>query len=222
MGARMRAIDRLFDDAAAYLRALDSDPTQVTDLRYEAMKPVLAGEKQVFVRASSRGQIESAVAWAARRNLRIVIVGGLEADRVMPLLRKHDVPVILRGVHGMPRQRHAPYDDRFTLPARLHEGGILMAIASGTSPAHERNLNHNVATAVAFGLPRDAALRAVTVDAARILGLGDSHGSLEVGKSATLIVTTGDPLQITTDVWRGYIDGRRLDRGNRHKALYAK
>jgi len=75
---------------------------------------------------------------------------------------------------------------------------------------------------VAFGLPRDQALRAITADAARIIGLGSTHGAIEVGKSATLIVTTGDPLQITTDTLLAYIDGRQIDLGNRHKALYEK
>ena len=99
---------------------------------------------------------------------------------------------------------------------------IRFAIASGSGAAHERNLNHNAATAVAFGLPREEALKAVTMRAAEIIGLGESHGSLEAGKAATLIVTTGDPFQITTDVRLAFIDGRRIDLGNRHKSLYHK
>ena len=215
-------IERLFDDAAAYLKAADADPKQAADLRYEAMRNVLARRKPVFVRASSQGQIESAVAWAVRRTLRLVIVGGREADRAIPLLSEHDVGVIITGLHHLPRHRHDPYDAPFTLPARLYEAGIRFALASGSGAAHERNLNHNAATAVAFGLPRQQALRAVTIQAAQIIGLGQSHGSIEVGKSATLIITTGDPLQITTDTLVAFIDGRRIDLGNRHQALYDK
>lgn len=218
----LEAIERLFDDAAAYIQARDADPTQSTDLRFEAMRAVLGGEKPVFVRASSPGQIESAVAWSVRRNLRIVIVGGREADRAIPLLAKHNVPVVITGVHHLPRQRHAPFDSPFTLPAKLHEAGIRFVIASGSSPAHERSLSQNAATAVAFGLPRGAALRAVTIGAAQVLGLGGSHGSIEEGKAATLIITTGDPLQITTDILVAFIDGRRIDLCNRHKTLYRK
>jgi imidazolonepropionase-like amidohydrolase len=109
-----------------------------------------------------------------------------------------------------------------TLPARLYEAGVRFAIASGAGAAHERNLNHNAGTAVAHGLPPDAALQAVTASAAEIVGIGPTHGTLEPGKAATLIVTTGDPLQITTDVVIAYIDGRRIDLGDRHKALYEK
>ncbi len=218
----LQAIDRLFDEAEAYLRARDSDATQHIDLRYEAMRPALGGRTPVFVRAYSRGQIESAVAWALRRNLRLVIVGGFEADGAARLLSENDIPVIIGGIHRLPRRRHDPYDNAFTLPARLYEAGIRFAIASGSGAAHERNLNHNAATAVAFGLPREEALKAVTMRAAEIIGLGESHGSLEAGKAATLIVTTGDPFQITTDVRLAFIDGRRIDLGNRHKSLYHK
>ncbi len=215
-------IERLFDDAEAYIKAVGADPAQQTDLRYEAMREALAGRTPVFVRASTKGQIESAVAWAVRRDLDIVIVSGREADLAAGLLREHDVPVIIGGLHSLPRHRDDPYDRPFGLPARLYEAGVRFAIASGSGAAHERNLSHNAATAVAFGLPRDQALRAITANAAGIIGLGSTHGSVEVGKSATLIVTTGDPLQITTDTLLAYIDGRQIDLGNRHKALYEK
>jgi imidazolonepropionase-like amidohydrolase len=218
----LEEIERFFDDAEAYLAARDHDDRVRTDLRFEAMDSALRGEKPVFVRASTAGQIEAAVAWAVRRGYRIVIVGGTQADRVMPLLLKHDVPVIIGGLHRMPSARHGDYDEPFTLPKRLHEGGVRFAIASGSGSAHERNLNHNAATAAAFGLPRDQALRAVTLSAAEILGVSDRLGALEPGKSATLIVTSGDPLEITTDTLVAFIDGRRIDLGNRQKSLYAK
>lgn len=219
---RMEAIERLFDDALAYVKAREARPELPVDLRLESMRPVLAGEMPIFLRASSRSQIESAIAWAQRRGLRIVIVGGSEADQVADLLARYDVPVILGGVHRMPGHRDDPYDSPFTLPGRLYEAGVRFAIASGSGAAHERNLNHNAATAVAFGLPQAEALKCVTLGAAEIIGLGATHGSLESGKAATLIVTTGDPLQITTDTLLAFIDGREIDLGNRHKALYEK
>ncbi len=215
-------LERYFDDAAAYARARDADPSLATDLRYEAMREVLSGARPVFVRASARAQIESAVAWAARRGLRAVIVGGAEADLAAPLLREHGVPVIVTGLHRLPSRPDDPYDEPFTLPRRLDEAGLRFAIASGASAAHERTLGHNAATAVAFGLPRQRALEALTIDAARIIGLGSTHGAIEPGRSATLIVTTGDPLEITTETLAAFIDGRRIDLGSRHTALYEK
>ena len=219
---RLAEIDELFDDAIAYCEARDNDPTMRTDIRFEAMRPILEGRKPIYVRASTSGQIESAVAWAARRGYRIVILGGTQADRVLPLLRKHDVPVVVGGVHRLPSARHAAYDEPFRLPAALYEAGVRFCIASGNGGAHERNLNHNAATAAAYGLPRDIALRAVTLSAAEILGQADRLGSIERGKAATLIITSGDPLEIVHDTLVAYIDGRRIDLGNRQKTLFAK
>lgn len=218
----LKQIEDLFDDALAHAISRDADTTLAIDLRYEALRYVLKRRKPVFVRAGSVGQIESAVAWAVRRKLRIVIVGGQNADKAIDLLKKHNIPVIITGLHHLPSNRHDNYDRLFTLPAKLYEAGILFAIASGTSPAHERNLNHNAATAVAYGLPRAEALRSITLNAAQIIGLGSTHGSIEVNKSATLIITDGDPLEITTDTLVAYIDGRRIDLGSRHKTLNEK
>ena len=165
----LKRVEQVFDDAAAYLVARENDPAVKTDLRYEAMAPALRGEQPIYVRASSMGQIESAVGWALR----------------------------------------------------LHEAGVRFCIASGAGAAHERNLNHVAATAAAYGLPKEAALAAVTRSAAEILGL-TSHGTLEAGKAATFIITDGDPLEITTNTLEAFIDGRRIDLGSRHKALYEK
>ena len=215
-------IEQFFDDALAYATAKASDETLETDLRFEAMRPYVQGEEIIYMNADTQEQIEAAAAFAQRRGLRIVIVGGREADLASAMLARYDIPVIIGGLHRLPSARYAAYDEPFTMPQRLHEAGVRFCIASGAGAAHERNLNHVAATAAAYGLPREQALRAVTLDAAEILGVGDLLGSLEVGKRATLIVTTGDPLEITTDVIMAFIDGRQIDLGSRHTALYMK
>lgn len=222
MGRDIEAIEQFFDDAAAYIKARETDESVTTDLRFEAMRPVLAGHMPMIVSASTLGQIESAVAFAARRNLKLVIRGGNEADRAAALLKKHNVPVIITGIHRLPDRRHDAYDRPFTLPLALHEAGVKFAIAAGGEPAHERNLNHQAATAAAYGLPKDAALKAVTLWAAEIIGVGDRLGSLDAGKMATLIITDGDPLEITTNTLTAFIDGRRIDLTTRHTELHGK
>jgi imidazolonepropionase-like amidohydrolase len=218
----LEKIEKFFENATAYLKAKEHNATLETDLRFEAMRPFVNGVKPIFVLASSQSQIEEAVAFSQRHHLKIIIVGGFEADRASSTLAKHNVPVIVNGLHRMPSARHAAYDEPFTLPRRLHEAGVPFCIASGTGSAHERNLNHIAATASAYGLPKREALRSITLNAAEILGLGDTHGSIETGKTATLIVTTGDPLEITTDVILAYIDGRTIDLGSRQKQMYLK
>ena len=220
----LEALATVFDDALAYLNAKDADATLETDLRFEAMRAAMRGTggAPVYVRASTIGQIESAIAWAVRYKVKLVIVGGEQADQCVTLLKEHDIPVIVRGIHRLPMRRHDAYDQPFALPGKLYAAGVRFAIASGDEPAHERSLNHHAATAAAHGLPKLEALRAVTLSPARIHGLGDQLGSIEVGKRATIILTNGDPLEITTDTLAAWIDGREIDLGNRQKSLDAK
>ncbi len=218
----LEKIDRFFDEAQAYIEAREADPNLPIDLRFEGVRGAMEGEKPVFIRANSASQIESSVAWAVARGLRPVIVGGTEAHDAIPILKKHDVPVVIGGTHRMPGRAHDAYDAAYTLPAKLHEAGVRFCIASGEETAHERSLPYAAATAAAYGLPREAALAAVTSSAAEILGIADRYGSLDTGKSATLIVTTGDPLEISTDTVLAFIDGRTIDLGSRHKRLYEK
>ena len=218
----LEAIDKLFDDAQAYINARDADSKVETDLRFEAMRPALKGEKPVFIRANMAGQIESAVAWVNRRGLKIIIVGGAQADQMTDLLKQHNVPDIISGTHRVPLRRQDAYDQPYSLPARLHEAGVTFCIATDGGASNLRNLAHQAATAAAYGLPQDEALKAITLYPARILGVERTFGSIEVGKSATLILTTGDPLDIRNDVLVAFIDGRKIDLGSRHKSLYEK
>ncbi|MFG0329911.1 MAG: amidohydrolase family protein [Phycisphaerales bacterium] len=219
------SLDRLedaFRDAAAYLKARGADEEHPFDLRAEAFGPVLDGDAPTLIVANDAAQIRSAVAWAARKGMNIAILGGLEADQCIDLLKAHDVPVIIEGTHRMPSRRDSAYDEAFTLPKRLHDAGVRFCIASGEEPAHERSLPYHAAMAAAYGLDPQLALESVTTRAAEILGVGDSLGALEPGRFATLIITTGHPLEITTDTLAAYIEGARVDLGNKQKTLYHK
>lgn len=220
-----RALDRLsevFRTAQAYKAARAADPRQPADLRWEALGAVLDGTLPVFLTANDVDQITSAVAWAMEMNLKPVVMGGRDAHLVTDLLKAHDVPVILRGTHNTPRRNDSDYDEAFTLPAKLEQAGVRWCLAFSDDTAHERNLPYNAATAVAYGLPRDAALRSITLAAAQILGIDDAVGSIETGKHATLIVTSGDPLEVTTNVEIAFIAGRRIDLSNKQTVLAEK
>jgi len=215
-------IENLFRDAASYLQARKADPTRPIDLRLASMQPVLDALTPVFIHANGAAQIRSAVAWANRWNLKVVIVGGAEADQCIDILKEHDTPVIIVGTLRMPSRRDAPFDEPFTLPHRLNQAGVRFCIASGEEPAHERSLPYHAGKAVAYGLPPDIALRSITLSAAEILGVGVTLGSIEPGKVATLLITTGNPLEITSEVRAAYIDGSTVDLDNKHKALDRK
>ena len=219
---RRQRIDDAFAAAKAWGAARAGDPTVARDVRHEALLPAVRGERPVFVLANSVEQIESAVQWGAQRGLRIVVVGGHEARACAEMLKKHDVPVVIDGVHRLPRREDAPYDEPFTLPRDLHTAGVRFCIATGDDYSNDRNLPYHAATAAAFGLPEDVALAAVTRLPAEILGVGERMGSLEVGKDATLFVSDGSPLELTTEIQRAWIQGREVDLRNKQTVLAEK
>ncbi|MCA8975983.1 MAG: amidohydrolase family protein [Planctomycetes bacterium] len=217
-----QAIAEAFVQARAWLDAHVADPGIATDIRHLALVPALRGEVPVFVLADDLEQIESAVLWATGAGLHPIIVGGREAEACAPLLRERHVAVIVDGVHKLPRREDSAYDEAFTLPARLARQGIEFCIATGSDFSSDRNLPYHAATAAAFGLTPQQALAAITLDAARILGVGDRLGSLTQGKDATLFVTDGSPLELATRIEMAFIAGRQVDLRNKQTELAAK
>lgn len=223
------ALDEAFASAEAYAAGRARDAGLPTDLRWEAMRGVLpgagegaGGQLPVFVEAQDFDQITTAVAWGAKRGLKVVIVGGRDAPMASELLKQHNVSVVVRGIHGFPKRNDSPYDAAFTLPSRLEAAGVRFCIASDDDTAHERNLPYVAAMAAAHGLSPESALRAVTLSAAEVLGVSGELGSLDAGKSATLFIADGNPLEVTTRVERAFIDGREIDLENKHTQLRDK
>ena len=226
-GKAADSIQRLrlfFEQSRAYLAAGEIDPPPPVDLKLAAMRPLLLGEIPMIVTAETAAQIQSAVAFSVEQSVRIIIYGGYDAESCASLLKAYDVPVIIGGIHRLPRRRSDPYDAPFTLPNRLRLAGVEFCIAARDSfdAPNTRNLPYQAAHAVAFGLPHDEALKSITISPAKILGVSDRVGSLEVGKDATLIVTDGDPLETPTHVEQAYIQGRPVDLSDRHKRLWEK
>lgn len=221
----LETLDNYFQAAVSY-DTLRSAGTAPIDMRFEATRRYLptAGDDQrpVFIRAQDVDQITASITWAARYGLRPVIVGGRDAPLVSHLLRKHEVPVILTGTHTFPKRADSPVDDAFTLPHRLEQAGILWCLGTDGEPSDVRNLPYQIGLSVAHGLPIDAATRGVTINAAKIFGLDDRIGSIEPGKLASIILTDGDPLLVTTNVARAFLAGREIDLSNKQTALNEK
>jgi imidazolonepropionase-like amidohydrolase len=140
---------------------------------------------------------------------------------VIPLLQSHHTPVVLGPTFTLPLDPDDPYDRSYTTPEELRKAGIPFAIAS-FSARQSRNLPYQAAAAVPFGLPHDDAYRAVSLSAAEIFGLGSKLGSLEEGKIADVIVSDGDPLEVTSKVTMVFIGGKQVSVETRQKALYEK
>ncbi|NUO82886.1 amidohydrolase family protein [candidate division KSB1 bacterium] len=226
MAENLKQLKDAFAAARAYMKAKEAEAQKgmayhKTDARWEAMIAVLKREIPVFVSANEVKQIQAAVQWAEDEGLRLVIVGGRDSWRVARLLHEKNVAVVYGQVHDLPSRAWEAYDTPFTTPKKLHEAGVKFCLANFEN-SNVRNLPYEAATASAYGLPKEEALKSITLYAAEILGVSDRVGSLEVGKDATLFITTGDPLEITTQVERVFIQGRDIDLGDKHKALHRK
>jgi len=224
MAEQRRSLRAAFHTARAYRLAREADPETPVDPRQEAMLPVLRGELPLFVTANDYRQIVEALAFAEEQQVRMILVGGAESYLLTDRLKRSDVPVIVGSTTALPFRTGDAYDQRHRLPALLHEAGVRFCLSHLTWGAWAvRDLPLQAGHAVAYGLPEDAALRALTLSTAEILGIDEEQGSLDVGKSATLFVSDGDVIDVLGQkISLMFIDGRRVDLDNRHRELYRK
>jgi imidazolonepropionase-like amidohydrolase len=211
------------EQARHYAQALQSSgsPGFQRDVKLEAMAPVIRGEMPLLVFADKARQIRDAVEFCDKQKLKIILAGGTEAWKEKDLLRSKSVPVILRPTLGEPPEEDDTYDRLLTQPEELRAAGIKIAFGSFDN-SFARRLGQNAANAVAHGLPYEEGLKAVTLYPAQMFGLDTQLGTVETGKLANLIVTNGDPLDVTTDVRYLFIKGQLTSTDNKQKALYEK
>jgi imidazolonepropionase-like amidohydrolase len=189
------------------------------DLKLESLVPVVEGTLPVLVVADDERDIRNAVDFCTKQNLKMILAGGAEAWKLKDLLKAKSIPVILGPIERLPEKEDTPYDKPMTQPSELLAAGIPFAFSSfGT--AFSRRLPQYAGASVAYGLPHDEALKAVTSNAAKIFGLADQLGTIEPGKLANVIVTNGDPLEIQTEVRFLFIKGQLTSTENRHHQLY--
>ncbi|MGE3666505.1 MAG: amidohydrolase family protein, partial [Steroidobacteraceae bacterium] len=225
---RVAKLDRLLDDAEAYGRAKSAGQQRGTwqyDAQFEALQPVVRGERPLWATAREKYAIEAVVRWAARRKLRLVITDARDAYLTTELLAKHQVPVVLSNIVGEPPRPDDPYDVLYSMPAKLEKAGVLFAIGSGTRSGGSGNARHIslfAGIASAYGLDREAAYRSITLNPAKILGLESVLGSIAPGKSASLALTDGDLLEAATTVEQIWIDGTKPSMDDVQKAAWRK
>ncbi len=218
-------LEDAFNKAKRYQRARQAaadnpDLHHPLDVRWEAMKPVLEGEMPIIITAGEMRQIQAAIAWAKKENLHMVLAGSRDLDLVASQLAEQNIPVMLTGVISSPARDWEGYDEGYRIPRKLYEAGVDFFITGDASAASTYRIHHHAASAVAFGLPEEKALRAITFDAARILGIDDLVGSLEKGKHATFMITDGHALEMSTRKEQVFIQGREIEMLDKHKRLY--
>ena len=190
-------------------------------MKFEAMIPALKGELPVIVSVDTEEAIKEAIKFVEEMKLKAIFLGVSDGWKVVDELKKTDIPVILSSLYGTPREWKDGYDAPYRNAGILSQAGIKVVFSTGDA-ALANNLPYHAAKAAAFGLPKEEALKGVTIYPAQIFGVDKDYGSIEVGKVANLIVTNGCPLEITTTVRYVLIDGKPVDLNNKHTELYEK
>lgn len=218
-GRDVEAIKLFFDAALAYSK--NEKPEQI-NMRFESMKGLFDKSKKLFVHTDDAQSMLEAFELLKQYNTELVYVGASEAWRVIDFLKENKIALILGNVHALPRYEHEDVDLPYKLPSILQENGVKFALSMEGS-WQQRNLIFQAGHAVGYGLTKEQALSAITLNSAEILGIADRVGSLEVGKDATFVISAGDALDMKSSlITDAYIQGRKISLRDKQKDLYDK
>jgi len=215
----LESLHRFFDEAKAYAQ---KPAPEVKNPRFEAMRGVFEGKQNLYIHTGEAKTMEEAILFAEQYGARPVLVGASDAWMITDFLKAHQAAILLAGPQRLPAREDEDYDQPYKTAAALHQSGIAFAI-TGNGSWQQRNLPFEAGQAVGFGLPYEAAVQAITLSPAAIMGIGGHTGSLEVGKDATLFISEGDALDMRTcQVTAAFIQGREISLDNKQKQLYRR
>lgn len=216
---RLEIVKNYFREAKAYLAGT---PKEV-NLKLEAARSLFEKKQKLFVHASQVKQMLLAIDFAREFDFNVVIIGGSESWQIAPLLKQHNIGVILSQMHDLPTLDDDDIDMPYKAPAVLQKTGVLFCINDDDPQNRGRNLAFNAGTAATYGLTKEEALSAITLNAAKILGAENTTGSIEKGKDANIVISTGDILDMHTSiVEQAFIQGRKIVLDDKHKQLYER
>lgn len=217
---RIESVKTFFREAKAYL----AEPSHAeTNLKFASVKGLFDKSQKLYVHANTVKQILLALDFVKEFGFNMTIVGGSDSWQVADLLKKYDVSVILQQPHSLPTLDDDAEDQPYKTAAQLQKAGVLFAISDDDGQTRGRNLAFNAGTAAAFGLSKEEALAAVTLNAARVMGIADRTGSIEVGKDANIVISEGDILDMKSSIITdAFIQGRQIDLTDKQKLLNEK
>jgi imidazolonepropionase-like amidohydrolase len=217
---RIDLLRKTLRDALAFARIVDTRPDEAPpNMILRSLIPVVKGEQVVLFNVDKASEIKGALEIAEEFKLKVILSGCAEAWKVVDLLKAKNVPVLLGGVLDLPAGESDPYDVNYATAALLAKNGVRFAFTTNDA-AHVRDLPFQAGVAVAFGLPKEEALKAVTLYPAQILGVDKQIGSISEGKIANIMLTDGDPLEKLTKVKYLFIAGKPVELKNKHTELY--
>ena len=191
-----------------------------TNLKMQAMQGLFSRKQKFYIHCDVVKEMLVAIDFVKEFNLDVVIVGGSESWQIADLLKKYNIPVILNQMHSLPTLPDDDVDQPYKTAVLLQKAGVLYAINDEDGQHRGKNLPFNAGTAAAYGLSKEEALSAITLNAAKILGISDRAGSLEAGKDANIVVSEGDILDMRSSViTMAFIQGRQIDLNNKHTQL---
>ncbi|SIS71916.1 amidohydrolase family protein [Belliella pelovolcani] len=185
----------------------------------EQLAKVIAGELPLLVEVNAAGDIEVAIKWIKEKGVKAILTGVAEGWRVADKIAESGLPVITGPMLSIPTRQSDRFDAAYTNPGKMAKAGVKVVIRSNDAE-NTRNLPFNAGFAAAYGMGKEEALKAVTINAAEVFGVADRMGSIEAGKDATLFVSSGDPFETKTQIAHVFIDGYRVPMSNRHIKLY--
>ncbi|WP_144393667.1 amidohydrolase family protein [Pleionea sediminis] len=220
-----KAFDSLhdtFEQIQSYVKARKNNKEQAVDVRWEAMRPVFEQKIPLFVHANDYRQIAQAIQFRDKFSLKIIIVGVYDAMKASKLIKDNNVPIVYSHTWGQPGRSDEAIDVAYNTPAFLENNNIPYALAIEGS-WNIRDLPFAVGHTISYGVSKETALRSVTLEPAKLLGVDDVMGSLEKGKQANIVISKGDLFDhLTHKVTYMFIEGKEIDLNNRHKKLYEK
>lgn len=216
----VNSIDQIFNDAISYL-SIDNPETK--NIKLEAMRGVIDGTATLFIHVSNRDEIIESVQWTKKTNIsKVVLVDAEEALYAADFLKENNIPVLLAEVHRLPSRTDEDIDLPYRLPGLLHEKGILVGLTY-SSLQSSRNLPFFAGTVSAYGLNKEEALKLVTSNTAKILGIEHKTGTIKPGLDANLVISEGDLLDMRSSILtHAFIEGRELNLDGKQQLLYER
>ncbi len=217
---RIEIAKEFFREAKAYN---DEASHTAMNLKYEAVKGLFDKSKKLYVHANLVKEMLVAVDFAKEFGFDVVIVGGSESFLIPELLKQHNLSVILNQMHALPTTLDDDVDQPYKTPAALQKAGVLYAINDEDGQFRGRNLSYNAGTAATYGLTKEEALTAITLNPAKILGIDKKAGSIEAGKDANIVISEGDILDMRSSrIEHAFIQGRKINLDDKQKQLYER
>jgi hypothetical protein len=218
--AKVEKIKTFFTEARAYY---EEKSHVANNLKFEAVRGLFEGKQKLYVRANEVKQMLITIDIAKEFGFKAVIVGGSESFQIASLLAANNIPVILDNQHALPNTEDDDIDQPYKLPAQLTRAGVLVSLSDMSENTKQRNLAFNAGTAATYGLTKEEALSAITLNSAKVLGIDDITGSIETGKDANIVISEGDLLDMRgNQVIKAFIQGRDISLDNKQKQLYER